>query len=155
MTTHTPGPDQVFQLLAEIRAYFDDQADADQPAGCDHPIPNEAMRWVAQIDAEMGEGIEIQVPRVTAAFRACRDLPPAFLASGKLAEVLAAFRQLTKDISELIGLSEGVYGLHLNGDPSPWSDLLSGGRYEEWLASLEVAERLLSELPAAAEKAGG
>lgn len=33
----------------------------------------------------------------------------------------------------LVGSSDGVYGLHLNGDPCPWEDLLEGGCLEEWL----------------------
>lgn len=38
---------------------------------------------------------------------------------------------------DLISESEGVYGLHLNGDPAPWNELQAGGRYEEWLIYLE------------------
>jgi len=42
-------------------------------------------------------------------------------------------------ISALIADSSGVYGLHLNGDPAPWDELLSGGRFEEWLADFDAA----------------
>ena len=35
--------------------------------------------------------------------------------------------------ADLINNSGGVHGLHLNGDYAPWSDLLEGGRFEEWL----------------------
>lgn len=34
----------------ELRPYFDDRADADQPAGCDRAIPNEEMRLLTEID---------------------------------------------------------------------------------------------------------
>ena len=42
-------------------------------------------------------------------------------------------------VSSLIADSSGVYGLHLNGDPAPWDELLSGGRFEEWLADFDAA----------------
>ncbi len=41
------------------------------------------------------------------------------------------------DINCLIGNSHGVYGLHLNGDLSPWDELLEGDQYESWLRSLD------------------
>jgi hypothetical protein len=40
---------------------------------------------------------------------------------------------LVKAMQYLVNESDGVYGLHLNGDPSPWSELLEGGEFEEWL----------------------
>ena len=36
-------------VLDAIEEYLDRHADADQPAGSDHPIPNEAMRLLAQL----------------------------------------------------------------------------------------------------------
>jgi hypothetical protein len=36
-------------VLAECEEYFDDRADADQPAGSDCPTPNEAMRLLTAI----------------------------------------------------------------------------------------------------------
>lgn len=43
------------------------------------------------------------------------------------------------EIEELMNESKGIYGLHLNGDVSPWEELRSGGKYEEWLNKFEVA----------------
>ena len=43
-------------------------------------------------------------------------------------------------IRALIDDSEGVAGLHLNGDLAPWSELQSGGRFEEWLQPFNDAE---------------
>lgn len=51
--------------------------------------------------------------------------------------------QVIDDLQSLIGDSDGVYGLHLNGDPAPWSDLTMGGKYEEWLHSHGAAECLI------------
>lgn len=44
-----------------------------------------------------------------------------------------------KAVQDLINESHGVYGLHLNGDLSPWDELLEGGKYEEWLLPLSKA----------------
>jgi hypothetical protein len=68
---------------------------------------------------------------------ALRDVEDTRLAlRGALAQrdaALAAGRKLLADVEALMDGSAGVYGLHLNGDPCPWSDLTDGGRYEEWL----------------------
>ena len=34
------------------------------------------------------------------------------------------------EVQDLISESHGVYGLHLNGDESPWSEIEQGGRFE-------------------------
>ena len=36
-------------------------------------------------------------------------------------------------VGDLIDQSRGVVGLHLNGDVATWTELLTGGRMEEWL----------------------
>ena len=41
-------------------------------------------------------------------------------------------------ISDLIAESTGVYGLHLNGNVTPWCDLLPGGQFEEWLTDFDA-----------------
>lgn len=35
-------------------------------------------------------------------------------------------------VDDLIASSQGVFGLHLNGDPAPWSELLDG-QFADWL----------------------
>ena len=46
----------------------------------------------------------------------------------------SAALKLAKDaigeVQDLIGESHGVYGLHLNGDESPWGELEQGDRFE-------------------------
>jgi hypothetical protein len=54
-----------------------------------------------------------------------------------------ALSTLVNDLDALIKESEGVAGLHLNGDLAPWHDLTAGGRYESWLRSLEDARATL------------
>lgn len=43
------------------------------------------------------------------------------------------------DIEILINESNGVAGLHQNGDLAEWSELEIGGRFEEWLKSVGIA----------------
>lgn len=59
-------------------------------------------------------------------------------------EALEALRLLVDEIDGLIDESGGVFGLHMNGDPSPWGEILPGGRFER-LCSLEAARSLLDE----------
>lgn len=46
--------------------------------------------------------------------------------------------------ADVINHSSGVAGLHLNGDVAPWTDLLTGGAYEEWLTDFSTAIKALS-----------
>jgi regulator of replication initiation timing len=54
-------------------------------------------------------------------------------------------RQAVAAVGGLIDESEGVYGLHLNGDEAPWDELLPGGRFEGWLCSFSEALHLMSK----------
>uniref|UniRef100_A0A6H1Z8N2 Uncharacterized protein n=1 Tax=viral metagenome TaxID=1070528 RepID=A0A6H1Z8N2_9ZZZZ len=51
----------------------------------------------------------------------------------------AVMREAINAVAGLIDESRGVYGLHLDGDTSPWDELLAGGRFEEWLVDLSAA----------------
>jgi len=42
-------------------------------------------------------------------------------------------------VASLMNESHGVGGLHLNGDFAPWSELRTGGRFEEWLVAFDYA----------------
>lgn len=57
----------------------------------------------------------------------------------RIDELEAENRQLREAVEEFAALvreSGGVWGLHLNGDDSPWSELLPGGQYETWLLNI-------------------
>ena len=41
-----------------------------------------------------------------------------------------AARQFLSEWDDLIGESNGVCGLHLNGDDAPWDEIVEDGRYE-------------------------
>lgn len=59
-------------------------------------------------------------------------------------DLRAAAQAVLTALDILISESQGVYGLHLNGDPSPWDEITGGGRFEEWLAPLEVLRTALA-----------
>lgn len=63
-------------------------------------------------------------------------------AAPKLLEILSA---LLDDIEGLMGESSGVYGLHLNGDPSPWGELTEGGRFER-LLNISAARAVIANV---------
>jgi chromosome segregation ATPase len=44
-----------------------------------------------------------------------------------------------KAVEGLINDSQGVYGLHLNGDCAPWDSLRTGGQFEDWLIDFDKA----------------
>jgi hypothetical protein len=50
-----------------------------------------------------------------------------------------------KAVRSLINESQGVAGLHLNGDIVEWSELEAGGRSEEWLGDLNYSEDAITE----------
>ena len=63
-----------------------------------------------------------------------KNLEAQVEAQAKLLAVQASALKLAKEalgeVQDLIGESHGVYGLHLNGDESPWGELEQGGRFE-------------------------
>lgn len=50
---------------------------------------------------------------------------------------IARLEKVITDVAELIDDSQGVFGLHLNGDPADWESLMRGGMYEDWLGDLD------------------
>ena len=61
-------------------------------------------------------------------------------------EFYNAVANLSVELEELVAETSGVYGLHLNGDPSPWGEILEGGRFER-ISSLHVVQNLLAARP--------
>jgi hypothetical protein len=50
---------------------------------------------------------------------------------------------LLDDLDALVDSSEGVAGLHLNGDVASWESLREGGRFETWLMRMDEARAFL------------
>lgn len=67
----------------------------------------------------------------------------ALAAEKALKEVTAKAGELVADVRGLVDESDGVAGLHLNGDVAEWGSLLLGGRFER-LTALDDLEDLLS-----------
>lgn len=72
-----------------------------------------------------------------------------------LAAQVQEMREALEEVQSLISESSGVYGLHLNGDSSPWSELEQGGRFErlcglpEALATPDTSAAILARRDAA------
>lgn len=99
---------------------------------------SDAEAIIAQKDAEITEQCRIN------GMGAEREL--ALL--GKVAQQSAALkmaREALGEVQDLIGESHGVYGLHLNGDESPWGELEKGGRFER-LTLLNEALAAINEV---------
>jgi hypothetical protein len=58
-----------------------------------------------------------------------------------------ALTLLVDDVDNLVSETKGVYGLHLNGDDSPWEEVLPGGLFER-LSALEQARAALANAEA-------
>lgn len=65
----------------------------------------------------------------------CADHPKAMAELKILRDGITAVRGL-------IDSSNGVWGLHLNGDLSTWHELLEYGLYESWLTNFNKAEKV-------------
>jgi cell division septum initiation protein DivIVA len=52
-------------------------------------------------------------------------------------QLKAQINGMKQAIDDLVRSSEGVAGLHQNGDVAPWDELLTGGRFDEWLCVLD------------------
>jgi len=77
------------------------------------------------------------------------DLPPTLAAALALPEIAAmgeAANAVLHDVRDLIANSEGVSGLHMNGDVADWESLLAGGAFEAWLRSVEPFATALAAL---------
>ena len=57
----------------------------------------------------------------------------------KLEKRIETLTKGLESIDMLIRESAGVFGLHMNGDPSPWSELHTSGRFGEWLMDFDLA----------------
>lgn len=64
----------------------------------------------------------------------------------KQRQALEAAKALLEDIVSLIGESSGVYGLHLNGNASPWDEIIKGGGFERLPDLIETAQTIEAAL---------
>ena len=57
----------------------------------------------------------------------------------RMEKEITRLRKAHNAMVDLINSSQGVYGLHLNGEGAPWESLRTGGRFEEWLLDFDAA----------------
>lgn len=62
----------------------------------------------------------------------------------EVAELKRVLRRASDGFYELTAESRGVDGLHRNGDLATWTELLPGGRMEEWTAWLGEIESAIA-----------
>ena len=65
--------------------------------------------------------------------------------ASKLEKLEKHANALVDDLHCLINESDGVAGLHLNGNIANWDELTKGGACEWWLSSLDELQDLLKE----------
>jgi len=79
-------------------------------------------------------------------------LPPALLLVSRTSlarsfdKATADLRELPKSLTGLIAESDGVAGLHLNGDDAPWGSLMDEGEFGDWLGR-EFTDTLAAYTP--------
>lgn len=61
-------------------------------------------------------------------------------------EQLETLKKGIKAVSDLMEESEGVTGLHLNGNVAYWSELCRYGEFSQWLSDFNAAEELIDGL---------
>ena len=124
-------------------------------------MPLDAPRDRKGLPTDISDEMCANARRIVACVNACRGLPTDELEQkGLVAAVgtqlleleqqrdglLVALEELASDVEALMKESGGVYGLHQNGEPAPWAELVAGGKHEEWLLSLSDAVELIAKL---------
>lgn len=59
------------------------------------------------------------------------------LSDPRVVALVEAAKVFMHDVDDLIANSEGVSGLHMNGDVADWESLLPGGSFGSWLFSVD------------------
>ena len=75
--------------------------------------------------------------------------------SQRVSDKIALLEKGIHAVLHLIENSQGVAGLHLNGDVAPWDELRDGGQFEAWLYEFDKAIEAIGAEPTTAEPQGG
>lgn len=119
-------------------------------------IARSALRGIRALKAE---GVDAGPPSDAVASTNCEDCPPVGYPTDDTrclpcprrsvdpakAELVEALRKTLAAIDGLMAESHGVVGLHLNGDIATWDELVAGGKYEDWLADLEIGRAIIAK----------
>ncbi len=110
--------------------------------GDDYMTPEQAdALWAALIAASPSPPVDV-AGLVASLERATREVLQYREVAGRMeaAEAeCARLREALAAVASLIDESDGVAGLHRNGDIATWGELRTGGRFEEWLAPFDAA----------------
>ena len=98
---------------------------------------------VLRLAREAGDDVEHTLPSDLAFLERFAELAVA-AAQAENKRLLSVLQGLVGEVFDLISESDGVAGLHLNGDLAPWGELVAGGRFER-LAHLDIVEALIAE----------
>lgn len=66
--------------------------------------------------------------------------------AAKTDPVSASAKRVLHDIDDLVANSEGVVGLHMNGEVADWESIMAGGSFGAWLESVEDLRAALLEV---------
>ena len=68
-----------------------------------------------------------------------------YLDKSDLADIIFFLRKGVLAVEQLIKESDGIAGLHNNGDTAYWVELLEDGEYDAWLKDLSKAIEVAHE----------
>ena len=139
-----PADEELAQAIEDLQLPDADttdwKAETERLRGLLRHEQQERHAVLGRMDAALAELAQArEVLRITAGLTAERDA-----ALAELAELRQAARFLVDDIDSLISESEGVAGLHLNGDLADWGELVPGGRFER-LSALDDVRALAAK----------
>ena len=106
----------------------------------------DASGGVLKFKSENGCQMNIFMP-----FSVAQIVADAFNNPGRVKQLMDATAHVLHDIDDLVANSQGVTGLHQNGDVAEWPDILEGGSFGAWLMSVEVLRNVLTPKPATDE----
>lgn len=118
---------------AQEAAHLQAELARHQLAGYEWVHPEKGMQLTIEEPAEFEEAYEVR-PVFVRIDNASADPELA-----KLRAENEALRKGLDAVDALISQSEGVIGLHLNGDTASWQSLQTGGQFEEWLIDFDAA----------------
>ena len=148
--THTDGPDGEMSMMyrgviadalrslaaenATLRAERDDLAVAIDSIETSNGLTHNGNLWRFWANKAREMASKFDAMRASEA--------TAVVRVGRLTDAAA---HVLHDIDELAANSEGVAGLHMNGNVAEWSEIMDGGAFGAWLCSAEVLRAIIAE----------
>lgn len=100
----------------------------------DIPAPRRSHAWHSSVESAKAAAQADYDARIMSAL----TIQPADpLSDPRVVALVEAAKSFMHDVDDLIANSEGVSGLHMNGDVADWESLLPGGMFGAWLVSID------------------